>query len=150
MNQHKTNCTYIWVLPEENYSISSKWSDGGNGDLSKYALGAERIKLNISHNYFSDGKYRFCFTPNGRGNLSGIILFYLEKDMVEIGSWVELDVMSDSVPEKISLITGNVVAANKEYRFDLISVLVLLIILFLLLLRNVLKSTIGLNKLISQ
>lgn len=143
INQYETNCTYIWVLPEENYSISSKWSEDGKGDLLKYTLSAERIKLNVSHTPLSDGKYRFCFTPSGGKNVSGIILFYSEKDMLEIGTWIELYVESASVTEKISLVTGNAIAANKEYRFDLISVLVLLVILFLLLLRNFLKSIVN-------
>jgi hypothetical protein len=73
VNQYETNCTNIWVLPHENYSISSKWSIDGRGDLSKYNLSIEKIRLNINYSYESGGKYTVCFTPQKAGNLSGII-----------------------------------------------------------------------------
>lgn len=105
----QTNCTNIWVLPEKNYSISSRWSIDGQGDLNKYILDIEKMKLSLNHTYVSNGMYQLCFMPQRKGNFSGIILFYSEKDMVEIGTWIELDVESENVFEKISLITGNTI-----------------------------------------
>lgn len=141
INQYKTNCTNIWILPESNYLISSKWSNDGNGNLSKYILNSDKIKLEINYTYVSDGKYEFCFTPSRGGNFSGIIYFYSEKNMVEIGSWVDLKVDGVGLPERISLITGNAIKNENGLAVSLSVVFVLLIIIFILVVRNIATST---------
>lgn len=114
MNQYETNCTNVWVLPEANYSIKSKWGIDGMGDLSKYNKTKENIKLDIKYTYISDGKYEICFTPSMAGNLSGIIYFYDKDNMVEIGSWVDLKVDGINPIERISILTGNAIKENKN------------------------------------
>jgi hypothetical protein len=119
IEQYETNCANIWVLPKLNYSITSKWSFDGKGDLNKYHLSVEEIKLNINYSYISNGKYEFCFTPRKGGNLSGIIYFYSEEDMVEIGTWIDLTVPEKDFGEKITLLTGNVAKDIKEKSSEL-------------------------------
>jgi hypothetical protein len=119
IEQYETNCANIWVLPELNYSITSKWSFDGKGNLNNYDLGVEEIKLNINHSYISEGKYEFCFTPRKGGNLSGIIYFYSEEDLVEIGTWIDLTVPEKDFGEKITLLTGNVAKDIKEKSSEL-------------------------------
>ena len=68
INQYETNCTNIWILPEETYLIGSWWSNDERENLSKYVLNPEKIKLKINYSYISNGKYNFCFTPNQEGS----------------------------------------------------------------------------------
>ena len=140
MSAYETSCTNIWVLPEKDYSISSMWSIDGRGDLDKYTLTPEKIRMATNYTYLSDGKYEFCFNPNRGGNFSGIIYFYDEANMVEIGSWIDISVYGANIEERITLITGNVVAKNNEYRFDLMAVVALLIVLLVILLKKTLRS----------
>jgi hypothetical protein len=141
MKQHETNCTNIWILPEADYVISSRWSYEGRGDLAKYTLSTKDIKLNINYSYESEGKYTVCFTPQKAGNLSGILYFYDEKKMIEIGSWIDLKVEQVGNIERISLITGNAV---KNYEINTTNIIlgiifVLLLIIFLLIIRRQLR-----------
>jgi len=140
INQYETNCTNIWVLPESNYLISSKWSNDGRGDLSKYNLTKEKIKLKINYSYLSDGKYEVCFTPNKAGHISGIIYFYDEKNMIEIGAWIDLKVKNLDTFETISLITGNVVGSANQTNIILGVIFVLLIIILSLIVRNFIRT----------
>jgi len=142
MNQYETNCTNIWVLPHENFTITSKWSVNGMGDLSKYNLTKEKIRLEITYKYISDGLYEICLTPNKAGNFSGIIYFYSEKTLVEIGSWIDLRIKGVGTIERISIITGNTI---KNYHINttnvwLAIVLVLLFIILLILILRIRKS----------
>ncbi|MEM4181820.1 MAG: hypothetical protein QXX68_01545 [Candidatus Pacearchaeota archaeon] len=136
MKQGETKCVNIWILPEKNYTIGSKWSFDGKGDLEKYNLTAEKIKVEIEYNY-SEGKYEFCFTPKYGGNFSGIIYFYDEENMIEIGSWVDLKVEGEKFVEKISLFAGNIIREYKKNEINtlLMICLILLIIAFFAIVR---------------
>jgi len=137
MTQYETNCTNIWILPHENFTITSKWSNDGRGDLSRYTLTSEKIKLKINYSYLSDGKYEICFTPNRGGNFSGIIYFYDSKSMIEIGSWFDLKIEQAGAIKSISLITGNAVGSKNKVNLGLGLVFVLLFIVLLLVIRKV-------------
>ncbi len=136
LNQYETNCTNIWILPETDYKISSKWTYNGEGNLSKYTLTKEKIKLEINYSYLSKGKYEICFTPEKAGNLSGIIYFYDEKSMIEISSWVDLKVEQVGTIETISLITGNVIGKTNKTNITLGMILILLLIIFGLIIKR--------------
>jgi hypothetical protein len=131
-NQYETNCTNIWVLPHENFTITSRWSINGGGNLTKYNLDAKKAKLEINYSYLSEGKYIFCFTPNRVGNLSGIVYFYSEKTLVEIGSWIDLKVAGTGPIERISLVTMNTIkgydANETNVWFGIIFALLLVIL----------------------
>ncbi|GEM_PF-6607490 len=114
MDQYETKCVNIWVLPEENYSISSRWSIDGKGDIEKYKLSSEKIKISFNYTYLEKGKYEFCFNPKKGGNFSGIIFFYSDANIVEIGSWVELEVRKIELDEEIIVLTENVIKDIKE------------------------------------
>lgn len=136
INQYETNCTNIWILPETDYKISSKWTYNGEGNISKYTLTKEKIKLEINYSYLSKGKYEVCFTPNKAGNLSGIIYFYDEKNMIEIGTWIDLKVEQVGTIESISLITGNTISKINGTNIGLgLTLFLLLVILGLIVKR---------------
>ncbi len=136
MKQYETKCVNIWVLPYENYLVSSKWAINGKGDLSKYDLTKEKIKLDFNYSSSSDGKYEFCFSPNSEGILSGIIYFYSEDSMVEIGSWIDLEVegipFTEEIERKIVSLTGNSIKdiEGKEIALGGIFVLLLVVLVF--------------------
>ncbi len=140
MEKYGTECTNIWVLPESNYEISSKWSKDGEGDLSKYNLTPEEIKLKINHSYISEGKYEICFTSELVGNFSGIMYFYDEKSRVEIGSWIDLRIRGEEtsgtreIMDKISLISGKAIEGMKTEEYFLGGIFVALIIILALVL----------------
>jgi len=134
MDQYETNCTNVWILPIENYTISSKWSFDGMGDLNKYNLTKDKIKLNINYTYISEGKYELCFTPNRAGNLSGIVYFYSEKNMVEIGTWIDLKVNEVGTIERVSLITANAIKENNINEMNILLSVVFILLLFILFL----------------
>lgn len=117
LDQFETKCVNIWVLPEMEYSIRSKWAFDGQGDINKYNQESKDIGMNLSHRYISDGKYELCLTPSKGGNISGIIYFYSEEDIVEIGSWIDLDIKRTSIGEniqnKINLISGNAIKEGR-------------------------------------
>lgn len=138
MNQYGTNCTEVWILPHEDFTIHSKWTFDGKGELEKYNLSKEKIKMIINYTYSSDGKYEFCFTPNRAGNVSGIIYFYSEKTMVEIGTWIDLDVKEVGTIERISLITGDAVKNYEinEMNLGLGLIFILLIAIFYLVIKK--------------
>ncbi len=141
MNPYETNCTNIWVLPEDNYIISSNWSYDGKGNLEKYNFSTEKIKLSMNYSHISEGKYEICFTPKRGGNFSGIIYFYSEKNMVEIGTWIELRVESKTAIESISLITGNAMRDTGNLNLSLGLVFLLLVITLLLAIRRSFRRT---------
>jgi hypothetical protein len=112
----------------------------GRGDLEKYTLTSEKIRLNISHSK-DDEKYEFCFTPGMAGNFSGIIYFYSEKTMVEIGSWVEIHVAGQTIMERVSLITGNAIRNQNSLNVGLGVIFILLIIVLILVIRNIVRNS---------
>lgn len=122
-------CTNIWVLPEREYSISSRWSIDGKGNLENYIYSKEKIGLMINYTDLTEGKYEICFSPSKNGNFSGIIFFYSEADMAEIGSWIDLHVSGNKIGEKISLATGNII---KSFEVDEMSILLTIIFTLLL------------------
>jgi hypothetical protein len=140
MNSDDPNCTDIWVLPDENYIISSRWSVNGKGNLSKYILTAESIKLNFNYSYISNGKYRFCFESSKRGNFSGIIYFYSKSSLLEIGTWIDLDVESESVMKSLSLTTGKAVQNINPIHIGLSVVLFLLLLILSLVIKFLMKD----------
>ena len=138
--QYETKCVSIWVLPHEDFEITSRWSLEGKGDLTKYTLSAKKIGVNITYQYISDGEYEFCFTPKWGGNFSGIIYFYSPNSMTEIGSWVEIRANGQGPAKTISLMTGRVIEVVRDNNFDLWFVfLLLLIILLILILKSFIK-----------
>jgi hypothetical protein len=142
INQYETNCTDIWVLPHEDFVITSKWTYDGKGNLSNYILDNKKIGLEINYSYISEGKYKICFTPNGDGNLSGIIYFYSEKTMIEIGSWVELKIHHIGAIERASMITANVIKESGTSSANLFLgiIFISLLAVFLFLLKNFFKK----------
>jgi hypothetical protein len=134
ITQYETKCANIWVLPDDNFEISTYWSLEGKGDLTKYTMRAEEISLGISSEYISDGKYEFCFTPNKGGNWSGIIYFYSSESLVEASSWIDLNVKEINPIQKISFLTGNAIAEIRENNYDLWFMFISLLAILLLVL----------------
>lgn len=132
VEKYETKCTNIWVLPHEDFVISSKWSLDGRGDLDRYNLSKKEIGLEMNWTYLSDGKYLFCFNPGRAGNFSGIVYFYSEKSRVEIGGWVDLEVRGTSfekeVEEKINFLTGNAIKNENKNNLVLGGIFILLLI----------------------
>jgi hypothetical protein len=144
------NCTIIYFLPDKNTTLDNKWSNEKLSDNMTYTLSKEDVKIKINYIRLEYGKYKICFKGDKPGYFYGKIFFQPQDSLIKMGTWVELDIESENVFEKISLVTGNVIASNREYRFDLILVVILLIILLFLVLRNFLKTIKAPYKLISQ
>lgn len=136
IKQYETNCTNVWILPEANYILSSKWTYNGEGNISKYTLTKEKIKIGINYTYLSKGQYEMCFTPQRAGNLSGIIYFYDEKNMIEIGTWIDLKVEQVGTIETISLITGDAINKVNKTNAGLGIVLFLLLVILGLIVKR--------------
>ena len=135
----KQKCMIIYVLPDEHMNITSKWSSDSPGEIDKYVLTVEKNKLKINYTKNGPGEYEFCFQPQRSGNFYGIIFFQPENGLIKMGSWINLNVTPTTPAEQITLIAGNAISANKEYRFDLMTIVVLLFILFIILLKKILR-----------
>lgn len=133
LEQYEKKCMTIWVLPKQDYKVRSVWSKTISGNLKDYQLSEKDLDLEIIYEYVED-RYDFCFIANKPENISGIIYFYSESDLIEIGSWIILRASNDPV-KKTTINAGNVISTISRESWDetdkLLTITLLLLSCFL-------------------
>lgn len=142
----EANCTNIWVLPDKDLTITSLWSLDGRGDRNKYNLSERSVRVKINYTRLEYGKYEFCFSGDRQGYFYGIIFFQSEDSLVKMGIWIELDIESENVFKEVSLITGNAIKNQNSLNVGLSIIFVLLVIIFILVVRNIVRNNALKNK----
>jgi len=135
---NKESCENFTLIGGESliFSGETKWSKLKSRDIRQYSINGEDLGIKVSYPpTAASGTYYLCITPTEGGKYYGAIMYKIEGTNYGIGTWIELDVESESVAERISLISGNAIAANKKYRFDLTLVAILLTIILFLAIR---------------
>ena len=135
----ETNCTVIYVLPDKNTIIETKWSKNQSEKIEDYNLKENNVKIGVNWTRLETGKYKICFRANKEGIFYGAIMFLSQDSLIRIGSWVEIRVEKQNTLKRI-LITGNSIGFYKETNFWLAIILILLIIIFTLVIRRFFKS----------
>jgi hypothetical protein len=130
-------CTNIYFLPEGDTSIETRWAREKFDTSDKYLLSNSAIKLKINYSDEGSGEYVFCFEAKGKGYFYGIIFFQPENSLIKLGTWIELNVESESIVKKISLITGNAIKEEATTtNLTLVFIVLLLLVILLLFIKK--------------
>lgn len=137
MNAGEINCTTIWVYPDREMMIRTRWSNGEAGNILQYKIDANKLGIKISFNKTRNGEYLVCFESSNSGLFHGAILFSQENNDLGIGTWVDLNVRGRAYKDVLSSITANAIASveSKTDAWLFIIFFLLFIILIIITLR---------------
>lgn len=123
------NCTIIYVLPDVNTSIETRWSLNFSNNIIDYNLKEKDVGIKVNWTKDDYGKYRFCFQGTKNGIFYGAIMFLPKDSLVRMGSWIEIKIENQNILDRI-LITGNSIGFHKKTNFWLITIFILLLFIF--------------------
>ena len=129
----EAKCTIIYFLPDNDTSVETRWSEEKFNGSNPYTLSNEAIKLRFNYTKLNFETYEFCFEPKQKGYFYGVIFFQPKGSLIKLGTWIEMNVESESIVKKISLITGNIISKEASGT-NILMVLVVLLLLTTLIL----------------
>jgi hypothetical protein len=118
-HQNKEVCANI-VLIGENLTFSGemKWSNNPSKSINDYIINGEDIGISEKYPHRTGpGTYQICFESKEPGEFQGALKYKIEESSYGIAIWINLLVEErekESLPEKITLLTGNVARDIKE------------------------------------
>ena len=136
MNIGAINCTTVFVLPDKNTTIETRWSQKESYKITDYEFASNDIGLWTNWTKIEYGKYLLCFRAKQGGEFYGAIIFGIENGAIKMGSWIKLSIENPNLLKSVSLITGSVVNNDKHVEVWLGLIFLLLLIITFILIKS--------------
>jgi len=121
------------------------WSTIDSRVLSDYNLTNESVNSTFPA-LANPGEHQFCVSSKTSGNYYGVLMYKLKNSSYGIGTWIELEITSNSPDQKISLLSGKAIQDISSVKTCLIlSSIILAIITLALLIKLKKHPRINLN-----
>jgi hypothetical protein len=122
--QNKDVCTNVKLIGENLvFSGEMKWSEGSSKDVNDYMINGKDIGISEKYPHRTGpGTYQICFESEKPGEFQGTLKYKIENSSYGIAIWINLlveETEKTSLPEKITLLTGNVAKDIKEKSSEL-------------------------------
>lgn len=133
------NCSYYWIEPYENIEIKILWSKNKSSISEDYTILGEKMEIAEEIKKIKKGEYQICFEPAHNGIYYGIVWFYQKESLIEMGSWIKLNVYEKEsfvlgkMENKINLLSGNSIKKTNKENFILWGILIFLLTTLILL-----------------
>ncbi len=122
--QSKEVCADVRLIGEDLvFSGEIKWSEGSSKSINDYVINGEDLEISEKYPHRTGpGTYQICLESKEPGEFQGALKYKIEDSSYGIAIWINLlveETEKGSLPEKITLLTGNVARDIQEKSSEL-------------------------------